>query len=58
MDPHPAGAPTGDQLDEVVAELADLDDRPVADHVAVLGRALDAIVHELDELARSIPPAR
>ncbi len=47
-----------DPLDPVRATLDALDAQPVAEHVAVLGRALDAIVGELDELARSIPSSR
>lgn len=47
-----------DRLDAVRGELSALEERPVGDHVAVLGRALDAIVGELDDLARSIPSAR
>jgi hypothetical protein len=53
-----AGGEGVDPLDEVRAELSELDDRPVDQHVPVLARALDAMVRELDELARSIPPAR
>ena len=49
---------TSDPLDGVRTEVESLDSRPVAEHVPALGRALDAIVRELDELARSIPPAR
>jgi hypothetical protein len=48
----------GDHLDAVRSEVADLADRPIGEHVPALGRALDAIVRELDDLARSIPPAR
>ncbi|CAN5363831.1 hypothetical protein BH23ACT9_BH23ACT9_35770 [soil metagenome] len=47
-----------DQLDGVRSALGELGDRPVAEHVGVLGRSLDVIVRELDDLARSIPPAR
>lgn len=45
-------------MDPIRDELSALDDRPLGEHVPALGRALDAIVRELDELARSIPPAR
>ncbi|HUG83241.1 MAG TPA: hypothetical protein VMM13_01685 [Euzebya sp.] len=47
-----------DVLDAVRARLDGLDQRPIAEHVQVLGASLDVIVGELDELARSIPPAR
>lgn len=47
-----------DALDDVRDQLDALEDRPVTEHVSVLGASLDAIVRELDELARSIPPAR
>lgn len=48
----------GDQLEEIERALAGLEERPVAEHVGVLGRSLDAIVAELDGLARSIPTIR
>lgn len=47
-----------DPLDEVRTALDGLDDQPVASHVTVLAGALDTLVGQLDELARSIPSAR
>ena len=54
-DPLPQG---DDRLAQVRAGVDDLGDSPLETHVPTLSRALDAIVGELDELARSIPPAR
>ncbi len=42
-----------DRLDAIRADLESLEDRPVDERVPVLGRALDAVVAELDELART-----
>ncbi len=47
-----------DPLEDVRSAVSDLHARPVAEHVEARGRSLDVIVRELDELARSIPPAR
>ncbi len=47
-----------DPLDQVRTGLDGLDDQPVAQHVGVLAGALDSLVAQLDELARSIPSAR
>lgn len=48
---------SSDPLDQLEAELGSLEHRDVAEHAPVLGRCLDAVVAELDELARSIPRA-
>lgn len=47
-----------DPMVTIRARLNGLDQEPVSDHAALLGHSLDAIVAELDELARSIPSAR
>ncbi|WP_341251818.1 hypothetical protein [Euzebya pacifica] len=45
-------------IERLRSELDAMDDLPVAEHVKRLTRTLDTIVGELDELARTIPPAR
>ncbi len=49
---------TPDRVDQIQTALDGIEQRPLAEHVGALSQSLDAIIEELDELARSIPAAR